>query len=311
MSLHFLERDTIDNKKWNQAVEADSLGFPYAYTWYLDIVADGHWCGLVLGDYEQVFPMPYNRKLWVSAQIYQPILTQQLGIFGPLEDKEIEYFLGYIPKQFKKVYLQTHQVEKVKGWRCKKRLNLILHLNKGYETIYQDYKKSLKKRIEKAQAHLLVEKVDQAKELVQLYKNQQGDRVGFSDENFDQAFRLMEAAIKHRCGKIYKVTDGNETLFLGFFLETKNRIINLFSAATEEGRKQHARHFLIDHIIRENAGKEIIFDFEGSEIPGVQKFFRSFGSEETYYAAYERNKLPKFWKWALDARKKVKKGKKR
>jgi hypothetical protein len=307
MNIRFVERRDLDDLKWNAAVEADSSGMPYAYTWYLDIVCEESWNGLVFNDYEAVFPLPFNKKLWISLQVYQPILTQQLGVYGQTGAELFADFLQHIPPEYKRVNLQTRQVLKIKGWRCKKRLNLLIKLDKPYTEIYQGYKKNLQKRLEKSEARLTISENGSPNQLVALYKNIQGERVGFSEENFQQAYSLIKFAVDHGFGKVLEVKDvKGKQLCLGFFLISAHRIINLYSAATEKGRRENARHFMIDYLLKKYAGSGKIFDFEGSEIPGVQKFFRSFGPEESFYASYERNKLPKFWKWAIKTRKKIK-----
>lgn len=307
MTIHFLERNEIDINKWDAVVDADPSGMPYGFSWYLDIVCDDQWHGLILDDYQSVFPLPFNEKLWISQQVTQPILTQQLGIFGPDPSPPLSTFLHHIPGAFKKIVLQARQVEKVKGWQCKKRLNLVIDLKADYDSILLGYKKNLRKRIENASQVLNISDAGSADDLVALYKSQQGDRVGFSEENFQQAYKLISTALAKEQGKVLEVKDRDGTLLcLGFFLFTHKRIINLFSAATDEGRRQNARHCMIDYLLKKYAGSNMVFDFEGSEIPGVQKFFKSFGAKPAYYGVYERNTLPKFWKWALKTRQKLK-----
>ena len=41
-------------------------------------------------------------------------------------------------------------------------------------------------------------------------------------------------------------------------------------------------------MIKKNAAKNIIFDFEGSMLPGVAKFFKSFGAIENNYYSLEK-----------------------
>jgi hypothetical protein len=67
-----------------------------------------------------------------------------------------------------------------------------------------------------------------------------------------------------------------------------NRIIKLRAIAKKNGRKYCANHVAIDHVIKTYAGQDILFDFEGSEIPGVASFFKSFGSNLQPYQVYER-----------------------
>ena len=45
---------------------------------------------------------------------------------------------------------------------------------------------------------------------------------------------------------------------------------------------------LIDHIIRQEAGKNTILDFEGSKIEGVARFYKGFGAKNHPYFILKR-----------------------
>ena len=68
-----------------------------------------------------------------------------------------------------------------------------------------------------------------------------------------------------------------------FVLSTK-RIVYLFSAFTELGRELQAASYLLNYMIKKNENSQLIFDFEGGNIPNMGKFYRSFGAEEETYS---------------------------
>ena len=45
----------------------------------------------------------------------------------------------------------------------------------------------------------------------------------------------------------------------------------------------HSFVVILDHLIEQNANRNIIFDFEGSDIKGVKEFYKSFGHERKVY----------------------------
>ena len=53
-----------------------------------------------------------------------------------------------------------------------------------------------------------------------------------------------------------------------------------------------ASHALIDSFIRDQAGKELVLDFEGSDLRNLAFFYSSFGAKEEKYAGLKWNKLP-------------------
>ena len=56
-----------------------------------------HWDALVLGDYEAVMPLTWNKK-WNISYLYQPPFTASLASFGKLLTEEIvRAFIAAIP----------------------------------------------------------------------------------------------------------------------------------------------------------------------------------------------------------------------
>ena len=51
-------------------------------------------------------------------------------------------------------------------------------------------------------------------------------------------------------------------------------------------------YLLVDDMIRRQAGTGKIFDFTGSNLPGVAYFDSGFGAGETFYPTWVRNTLP-------------------
>ena len=98
-SIQFIKRDKIDEQKWNEAIAQSVNSLPYAYSWYLDAVAE-NWAALVLDDYKTVMPLVWLRKLGIKC-LYQPYYCQQLGVFSTqLNEKTIANFLDYAIKIF-------------------------------------------------------------------------------------------------------------------------------------------------------------------------------------------------------------------
>lgn len=289
----------IDLEQWDRAIAASAKNLPYAYCWYLDIVSKGRWDGLVEGPYERVMPLVWNAKLLFWKQVYQPVLTQQLGIFGALvEEKDYLAFLKAIPDAFRYTRMNLNRelgtLDQLNG-HIHSRTNLILDLNRPYESIRASYSKSLRKRLKKAGRIFILEETSEVQSLVNSYREQLENKVQLGQQNYQVITLLIREALRRGHGKVYKVCDEAGAVYcIGFFLATPKRIINVFGASNEKGKDRFAMHFMLDRIIRTYAGTNMIFDFEGSEIPGVAEFFRSFGSVEENYSVYELNRLP-YW----------------
>ena len=85
--------------------------------------------------------------------------------------------------------------------------------------------------------------------------------------------------------------DKGELLAIALFLKDNKRIYNLMPTTFNDGRKQMAMHYLLDSLFKEFAGQNLIFDFEGSDLPGVKAFYLQFGSINEPYNLWHFNKL--------------------
>ena len=71
----------IDRELWDNCIRNSAVARPYAYSWYLDIMAPG-WEALVDDDYDSVFPVPSYIRFGVQYAS-TPSFIQQLGAFSP------------------------------------------------------------------------------------------------------------------------------------------------------------------------------------------------------------------------------------
>ncbi|MBK7409853.1 MAG: hypothetical protein IPJ40_18490 [Saprospirales bacterium] len=296
--IRHLPHTAIDRSRYDASIAAAANGMPYAFSWYLDAMA-GRWDVLVLGDYEAVCPLPWNAKWLGLKQVYQPFFCQQLGVFAKeIPSPElVKSFLDAIPNSFRKVHLclnEKNAAGELSGWEIHQRPNYLLHLNRPFETIESHYAKSLKKRLRKARTlHQLVEYPLSPEALSALYQKQIGDKVECPPAAYRHFEQVMHQAITRKLGTIWGATDSaGELTVAGFFLQSHNRLINVFGASTPKGKALHSMHFLLDALIRKHAGQDWVVDFEGSAIPSIADFFGSFGAGEVHYTCVGRDGMP-------------------
>jgi hypothetical protein len=91
--------------------------------------------------------------------------------------------------------------------------------------------------------------------------------------------------------------NSNSLLSCILLLRFKNRMHLLQSVTVDEGRTVQANHFLIDNLVREFAGRDFILDFEGSSVPGIAEFYKTFGATDEPYYFFRYNRLP--WPFRL------------
>lgn len=300
MAVRLLKREEIDDKRWNGCVHFALGAMPYAYTWYLDNVAP-YWIGLVEGEYQKVMPLPVNKKLGINY-IFQPKFCQQLGIFSelPLSVDTINRFFEAIPKEYKFFEFNLNESNLAPmGVESLPRANYILPLEKPYQDISAGYSSNTKRNIQQAQNEgLLINMQMKPETFVDFYVAHTAPKISnFSYKDKYTLLRIIYKAQHYNMGIIIGAYKDNELLAANFFLNHPQRIINLFPSSSEEGRAHNAMAFLMDKVIQTHAGQRKYLDFEGSNIEGVARFYKSFGAEKVNYLKVVKNDLPLWARW--------------
>ena len=154
MEIKYLEHNEIDKAKWDLCINQAINRLPYAFSWYLDVVSP-NWHALVSDDYKFVFLLTWRNKMGFNY-LYQPLFTQQLGIFSslPVSFAVSNYFLNAIPSKFKLIEINLNSFNPAAGNKfvASKRLNFEMDLSLSYEEIrkfYSDNQKRNKKKTKK------------------------------------------------------------------------------------------------------------------------------------------------------------------
>ena len=93
------------------------------------------------------------------------------------------------------------------------------------------------------------------------------------------------------------VSSENELVASCVLFFSHNRAYYILVGNHSNGRNVGASHALIDAFIKEHAGKNLVLDFEGSDISNLALFYSSFGAVNEVYPALKINRLPFYLKW--------------
>ena len=283
MQIKHLRNSAIDYSLWDACILQSSNHLAYAYSWYLDIVSPG-WEALVSEDYDFVMPLPTKSKYKIPYLV-QPILTQQLGIFSKHEINEeiVNEFIKEIPYYSYELNLNEHNF-------FPKALiypNFLLNLNKSYQELASVYSKNNQRNIEKAsKLNLRVELDIDSSEFLNFYFEVEKQFISVKKNILEMLIGkgISEKAVKI-CG-VYSST--NELIAAVCLLITSNRITYLLPVSNPKGKASSAMFLFIDQFIRKNSGNDLIFDFEGSKIEGIARFYRGFGAKNHPYYILKR-----------------------
>ncbi|WP_111706602.1 hypothetical protein [Lutibacter citreus] len=284
--IQYLKRKEIDIQKYNACIENSINSRIYAYSWYLDCVAD-NWDVLILNDYEAVMPMPWRQKYFIKY-IYPPAWTQQLGIFSSrkLNSDLIRDFINSIPKKFKKVTIQFNAENDLSLFKVENRTNYILPLNKSYEDIYKGFntnRKRILKSVEKS--NFRIEKRIN-KDVFLKYYLESNKNYKLHPSQLKTLNKLLNS--NNPSIKLWGVLkDGN--LITGLlWLKEKKQITYLLPFSNQEGKGLGIPTLLVNELMIQFSGSMVKLDFEGSMINGVAGFYKSFGGEFEKYFGFQK-----------------------
>jgi len=178
------------------------------------------------------------------------------------------------------------------------RSNYVLDLNKPYQTLFSNYRENIRRNIKKAeQLGCIIKKDFDVEEVITLAVQQMKAQNNESTDNINRFRKLYQSLEEKKMTATYGITLNNELLASCVFFFSHNRAYYILVGNHPNGKTIGASHFLIDAFIRDHGGKEMVLDFEGSDISSLAFFYSSFGAEHEIYPAVKINRLPFYLKW--------------
>lgn len=283
-----IKYNEIDFRKYSECLERSEQRNWYARKEVLDELS-GNWHILVYGDYEAVMPVNIKIKFGVKL-VHMPLFCQQLGVFSHTDDPEMNgEFLRFLKRNYQ-VFFYSFNHKNMFSADLEKRKNYIIPVS-DYATLRRKgYFKGRKSTVKCAQ-HLLYKEITAG-----------DDCIGFIEKNFKGLpkksdfkkfksylrFLSLDGSLK-LCGAY-----SGETLINLAVLVSEPEQLSLLALINDEAYKdEDGASFLIDRILNLYIG-ERSFDFMGSNIRGIEIFFKSFGAELHDYSFVENKLLKRF-----------------
>lgn len=295
----YLKNSEIDRKKWDECIRNSFNGNLYSWSWYLDIACP-EWEALVTGNYETVMPLPVRKK-YNFRYLYQPFFVQQLGVFSinAIPEETVKNFIGSIPAEIKYADYNFNFCNSIIPEEYSLIKNTTYHLDlttPEYDLISRNYPENTRRNIRKAeQGELKISKGLKADAIIAF--KQRTAKADIDNNGYNRLSRIVYYSIDNNSGEIYGAfSSADEICAAAFFAYSHKYAYMLVAASDDAGKENSAMFLLIDTFIREHSGKNITLDFEGSNIPGIARFFAGFGAKPMYYHKMRFNRLPFFVK---------------
>lgn len=265
-------------------------GMPYAYSWYLDIVALGEWDALVYDDYAAVFPLPVRTRFF-RKEVYQPLFTQQLGLFSKQQDQELLMtFLQKLQLQYKRFRLHLNTENGIGPLPVEQHIRYTYHidLQKEYNGIRDNYSSQTIRNLKTAHKNnFRIQDKQEVSTLIELRRKWLRLMLQENKQKEKDTLRLervLTALQQHNKGFVRTICNAHdEVQAAAFFAQSNGKLIYLSAVSTDTGKQQQAMSFLIDVTLQEFAGTALLFDFEGSMLEGLARYYAGFGAVQRPY----------------------------
>ncbi len=271
--------------------------------WWLDAVCgkDG-WYGYVLcsGNFTKaIWPVCIQKRKFGRTHIVMPQFTPFLGpiIFYPENQKystKLSYEKEVINELIKKIgkFDHFHQVFSPvfsnwlpffwNGFKQTTYYTYRLNYIQNHKTVFDNFQNNIKREIRKAQrTGLTVNETndfDVFFECVEMTYKRQAKKIVFKDT----LQRIWSECKKRNCGKMLVAKDKNQQIHSSIFIVWDHQTAYyLIGGSDPKLRNSGAMSLLMFESIKFASSKVNCFDFEGSMIEPIERFFRGFGAEQT------------------------------
>ncbi len=286
--IKLLGHTEINRERWDHCISHCIFETIYPYSWYLDLVSPG-WNGLVLDDFRAVMPLTWTKKLGFRL-LLQPILAQQLGVFSkdPLDHALLEEFLNAIPARFRyiDICLNMENRDIPAKWESFERHNYELDLSLPEDS----YNKNTRRNLQKGQSQDFEFRSISAREY--LYLKFHGMKDARPGVRWSYLENLFGGLIRLKKAEIFGLFQGDDLQAGAILGYSASRTIYLNGCNSDAGKETRAMFVLMDNLISQSRGTERVFDFEGSNISGVARFYEGFGGKRTVYPRIVKTSFP-------------------
>lgn len=278
---------------WDAQALRQSGSSIYLHSSYLDEVAPG-W-GILQNEQNIQFPVCQKRK-WGFSMIWQPLFVQHfrpvLPGFGETFDLHslLQHLQTLAPLVELQVDLPTPATLPA-DWKVTERISYRLALPNQVTDLRAGYSSHHKRILKKTDPMQLGIYNNQAA-FMALLKAELPKKSGLPVSAFDKVANLITWISIKRRGQLFAATDGEQLLAACYILHSGDRLLYQWAVSSEAGKERQAMHRLVDHVLAAYAGSGLEFDFEGSMLEGLQRFYAGFGANPYLYMRLVYSRLP-------------------
>jgi hypothetical protein len=263
-----------DKDKYRQYCKDNAVAL-YQNDWWLDAV-----CGEKNWNAVGTFAFPFKKKYGLKL-IQLPMLTLGLGPIGKITEeleKQIPDFdlfdLNFLPGAN----------PDWKGFKQSKKHTYRIHDLSDMEKVFSDFNSSTRQQIRKAEKAVIVSEsqdIEALYKMVSLTFKRQSKKTPYT---LAYVKSINEVCAKRNCRKILLAKDAEGNIHSACFIAwDKNTTYYIMGGADPKYKSSASYSLLMYSAIKEASKHSKEFDFCGSSIPSIERFFKGFGSEQVTY----------------------------
>lgn len=272
-------------------------------TWMEIVAKPEQWDVAIVGTGNEIQAfMPYFKKRKLKFDIITvPPLTPYMGpwIHYPegqkeatklsFEKKMMEQLIDQLPKTDKFIQYFHPSITNWlpfywKDFQQSTRYTYVLDDLTDSEALFNNLQGNIRREIAKAQKTLTIDEATDVQSLHQLKAEDyaaKGEEINYSEDFFSNIFFHLNA--KNAC-KAWKAVDTKGDVIASLLLVWDDESAYYLAGAVDPKKKNTgAMSLLMWTAIQFSAGVTNSFNFEGSMVEPIERFFRSFGAKQTPY----------------------------
>jgi Acetyltransferase (GNAT) domain len=312
-ALRYLSEE--ERQLWDELVEASPQGSLFCRSWWLKVTGPGTH---ILGYFDRGrliagIPLFFKRRFGVQL-CTMPKLTQTWGVVvEPVEGKRVHQisrqmeiltiFARHLAAQ--PVFLQRFHPEvfnflpfQWQGFQQISRVTYVIEHLCDLGRVWADMRENQRREIRKAEKRgIIVEPCDPqvvADNVAKTYGRQ-----GLACPTETHLLRRIHyAARQNGAGDCFAARDVDGRVHAAAMLVwDRKRAYYLTGGGDPALRTSGAASLLLWKMMQFASARSAVFDFEGSQIPAVERFFRAFGASQVWY--HEISKMPRWLRAGL------------
>lgn len=287
---------TNSKQKYTEFISSHYVPIFYR-PWYLDAVCDSPWDVVIHeedGEILGILVYMIKKKLGLTY-ILQPFLCPYMGplFFGALDVKVVyKSLINKLPSHELMVQNYFHGSPDIRDEKTlsKRRYTYIIDKDVDLEILQSRLSSDRRRKIKKADQQFDYQEEKEFSVFSEFLDRTFSAR-GKSNPYSNNRFATLNAQLtKHNAQKIIKCTDSEGNIMaMGYFLKDEKWIYNLATGVNSIYRHEAMSLMIWNEIsAAHKSGRS--FDFEGSNIPGVETFYKSFKGDKIHYQSVYKSK---------------------